>query len=114
MANIKKADRRAPLETFYCVVCAAPIPEDRLLKKAVTCSKSHATVLKNERRRLRDAARCSLCKRPSNPEERALFAAWRKTLPQPKKGRPFKVKPANQLANGSNMTEDTGTSGFAP
>lgn len=54
MGNVKKADRRAPLKEFYCVVCGEPISADRVLRRAVTCTKTHATILKNERRKLRD------------------------------------------------------------
>jgi predicted nucleic acid-binding Zn ribbon protein len=118
MTNVRKADRRAPLEVFYCVVCAEPIPTDRLLRKAVTCSKQHGTILKNERRKLRDLGRCRFCGRPSTPEERAAFAAWRKTLPDTvKRGRPSKPKPAatkkSALANGAGTVEDIRTSGNA-
>jgi hypothetical protein len=52
----------------------------------VTCSDEHANDLKNARRRLRDLGRCRFCNRPSTPEERASYAAWRKTLPESKRG----------------------------
>lgn len=113
MANIKKADRRPPQTVFFCVICGNEIPQERLLHKAVTCSKAHANALKNERRRLRDLVRCRFCNRPSTPEERAQFAAWRKTLPQLKKGRPFKVKPETTLANQLAVVEDIRTSAKA-
>ena len=117
MGNVKKADRRAPLKEFYCVVCGEPISADRVLRRAVTCTKTHATILKNERRKLRDLGRCRFCGRPSTPEERAEFAAWRKTLPGTKRGRPAKPKPAanekSPLANGSGTVEDIRTSGNA-
>jgi predicted nucleic acid-binding Zn ribbon protein len=106
MANIKKADRKPPLTKFFCVVCGESIPPDRLLKKSVTCSQAHGNILKNERRRRRDQERCRYCNRPSTPEERADFAAWRKTQPQAKKGRPFKVKPEETLAKGGGAVED--------
>ncbi len=106
MANIKKADRKPPLEKFHCVVCAEAIPPARVLKKSVTCSNAHGNILKNERRRRRDMERCRYCNRPSTPEERAEFAAWRKTQPQAKKGRPFKTKPETILAKTDGAVED--------
>ena len=117
MTNVKKADRRAPLKAFYCVVCGEDIPADRVLRRAVTCTKTHANFLKNERRKLRDLGRCRFCGRPSTPEERAQFAAWRKTLPGTKRGRPAKLKPAtgekSLLANSGGTVEDIRTSGNA-
>ena len=82
MPNVKASERRQPLEQFHCVVCGETIPKERVIRKAVTCSEQHANILKNERRRLRDETRCRFCNRPNTPEERALFAAWRKTLPR--------------------------------
>jgi hypothetical protein len=63
---------------FFCVVCQAEVPPDRVIKKAVTCSKQHALDFKNMKRRMRDTDRCRLCNRPSSAEERAEFTQWRK------------------------------------
>jgi predicted nucleic acid-binding Zn ribbon protein len=79
MTNLKKADRREPLKVFHCVVCGGPIASSRIIRKAVTCSEEHAEILTLERRRLRDLGKCRLCNRPSTPEERAEFAAWRRS-----------------------------------
>lgn len=89
MPNLKKEERRKPVEQFHCVICAATISPDRIIRKAVTCSEAHAKILKLERRRLRDMNRCRFCNRPSTPAERAEFIAWRKSLgikpgPKPK------------------------------
>jgi hypothetical protein len=65
---------------FHCVICGDPISPERVTRKAVTCSEAHAKDLKNARRQLRDMTRCRNCNRPSTPEERKLFTAWRKTL----------------------------------
>lgn len=78
MSNVKKADRTKPLEHFYCIICGEEISKERIVRKAVTCSEAHGILLRNERRRLRDLVRCRLCNRPSTPEERAEFAAWRR------------------------------------
>ena len=64
--------------TFHCVMCGDAISPDRVTRKAVTCSEAHARDLKNARRILRDMTRCRLCNRPSTPEERKEFTAWRK------------------------------------
>jgi predicted nucleic acid-binding Zn ribbon protein len=63
---------------FFCVVCRNEIPADRVLLKAVTCSKDCAREHKNMKRRLRDTERCRFCNRPSTPAERAQFVQWRK------------------------------------
>jgi predicted nucleic acid-binding Zn ribbon protein len=63
---------------FHCVICGNPISPERVTRKAVTCSEAHARDLKNARRLLRDMTRCRNCNRPSTPEERRLFTAWRK------------------------------------
>lgn len=91
--------------TFHCVICARPIPESRMTRKAVTCSDGHANELKNARRRLRDMSRCRLCNRPSTPEERAEFAAWRRSRPESKRGPKAKKKPENADARSSAETQ---------
>ena len=90
MPNLKKTDRREPLENFHCVVCGGKIDSDRVLRKAVTCSEDHARVFILERRRLRAELgnRCRTCNRPSSPAERAEFAAWRKAQAKEKGIRP--------------------------
>lgn len=105
MANLKKTDRRKPQEEFFCVVCAKPIPAERVIRKAVTCSALHAKILKLERRRLRDLNRCRACNRPSTPEERADFVAWRKARGS-KPGPKPKAKPAPE---NTGETPSTGT-----
>ena len=66
------------LEFFHCVVCGEPIPNSRVIRKAVTCCEEHATVLKNARRRVRDNSKCRLCNRPATPEEIASWRRWRR------------------------------------
>lgn len=94
MPNLKKIDRRKPLETFYCVICGDPIDPIRMIRKAVTCSEQHARILKLERRRLRDLTRCRACNRPSTPTERAEFAAWRRDKKKGESAAKKAAKPA--------------------
>lgn len=78
--------------SIYCVICTAPIPESRLDQKSVTCSKEHATQLKNLRRQKRDRVKCRLCGIPSTAEERKLFAQWRREIGLAKgRGKPEKI-----------------------
>lgn len=111
MANLKKVERRQALEHFYCVVCGGLIPSERVIRKSVTCTEQHAKVLKLERRRLRDVSRCRLCNRPSSPEERADFAAWRKAnriKPGPKPKTPEELAAAREkrkLAAAQNLSD---------
>lgn len=74
----EELERDQAPQSFFCVICGTSIPEERIRRKAVTCSKQHAIDFKNAKRRLRDADRCRLCKRPSTSTERALFDAWRR------------------------------------
>lgn len=74
----RKRTEPLPPARFFCVTCGEQIPEERVLRKAVTCSKEHAKDFKNMKRRLRDTDRCRLCNRPSSAQERAEFAQWRK------------------------------------
>jgi predicted nucleic acid-binding Zn ribbon protein len=98
MANLKKTDRREPIEHFHCLICGETIDPDRAIRKAVTCSEQHAHILTLERRRLarlRTVNRCYYCNRPSTPAERAEFAAWRKAQAKEKGIKPGpKPKPA--------------------
>lgn len=82
----------------FCILCKAPIPLERLVRRAVTCTKDHARLLRRLRDKLSNSQGCTHCRRPCTPEDRAAWAAFRKTLPDysPKpKGRP--VKPAQTV-----------------
>lgn len=68
--------------------CGNIIPDDRVVRKAVTCCDDHANVLKNLRRARRDMKRCRLCSRPCTPAERADFQLWRREREGEKRGRP--------------------------
>lgn len=79
--------------SVYCVICKEELSDERILRKAVTCSPEHATELKKARRRRRDAHICRLCYQPSNEEERRLYKQWRKeTQGLRDRGRPKKPK----------------------
>jgi predicted nucleic acid-binding Zn ribbon protein len=81
-------------DEIFCTICKKTVPEDRVLRQAVTCSKECARTLKNLRRQKRDQKKCRYCAMPSTPEERQLFKAWRaQSSRAPKRGRPKKVKP---------------------
>jgi len=71
------------------------IPHDRELRKSNTCCDECAKKLKELRRRKKEQKVCRQCGAPSSPEERALFAAWRRQqFPPKKRGRPPQAKPA--------------------
>lgn len=91
MANVSKSERREPLEKLYCIVCGKEMPFERTRNGGSTCSKEHSQILNAEKRRVRDATNCRTCNRPSTPEERALYAAWRRTTREETRGR--KKKP---------------------
>ena len=81
---------------FHCVICTKSIDVDRIMHKAVTCSKDCAKAYRTRRRGMLNAQRkrCRACGRPSSPEELASFRAWRKTLTRKKPG-PKKRDPAD-------------------
>lgn len=79
MANVKKVDRRKPLERYYCVVCAETIDPKRIMQGSNTCCNEHGEILRAERRRLRNLTRCQLCSRPWTAEERAELAEFRRS-----------------------------------
>jgi predicted nucleic acid-binding Zn ribbon protein len=62
---------------MHCVVCMSPIPPDRKWD-AVTCSKTCTKARKNFGRSRRDQKECRYCLRPSSPEDRARYQAWRR------------------------------------
>jgi hypothetical protein len=60
-----------------CVVCMEPIPQDRK-KDAVTCSPRCTKMRKDFFRSRIDHSFCRYCMRPSTPEERNRYNAWRR------------------------------------
>ena len=63
--------------TMYCVNCREPIPATRKWD-AITCSPACSKARRDYGRSRRDAISCRYCQRPSNPEERARYQAWRR------------------------------------
>jgi predicted nucleic acid-binding Zn ribbon protein len=93
---------------FHCVICSNLIDVDRIVHKAVTCSKDCAKVYRSQRRQLINAQRkrCRTCNRPGTPEDWALFRAWSKTLPKKKPGRKKRTPEADprQIVMPSDLT----------
>ena len=63
----------------WCVMCKKPIPADRKWD-AVTCSTECSATRKNYGRSRKDQTFCRYCNKPSSPEDRILFAAWKKAM----------------------------------
>jgi hypothetical protein len=83
----------------YCVIDRVEISEDRERRRAVTCSDECKKKLNAQRRHIHEGKMCVFCKKPSTPEERVLYARWRReTFPQAKKGRPSKSANATSIA----------------
>lgn len=81
---------------LHCIIDRIPIPRERAVKRSNTCSKECAQLLRKIRRAQDDERECRHCARPSTPEERKAFKAWRATQPgyAKKRGRPVKQKAA--------------------
>lgn len=63
--------------TMHCVVCQKPIPADRKWD-AVTCSPACTKQRKDYGRARIDQRVCRYCLKPSTPEERQRYLAWRR------------------------------------
>lgn len=89
------------LKTFApkCAICGTPITEERQKRRKKTCSDEHTKLLMQWTRHYRSKIRCVACYRPSTPEERAEFKAWRQSrgeilrdIAKDKGGRPSKKR----------------------
>lgn len=49
---------------FFCVVCRGAIPVDRAIRGAVTCTREHAKLKKQQMRDYRSSRTCKYCHRP--------------------------------------------------
>lgn len=76
---------------LHCVYCTAELSPERLARRANTCCEEHSKLAKQVRLAARDQKVCRGCQRPSTPEERAEFAAWRRSRTGETRGRPRKV-----------------------
>jgi predicted nucleic acid-binding Zn ribbon protein len=63
--------------TMHCVNCTEPIPPGRK-SDAVTCSPFCSKARRDYLRSRVDQKSCRYCQRPSTPEERARYQAWRR------------------------------------
>jgi hypothetical protein len=61
----------------WCVMCQNEIPADRKWD-AITCSPECTKARKDYGRSRKDQTECRYCLRPSTPEERARYSAWRR------------------------------------
>lgn len=61
----------------FCVLCTRRIPRKRQRRRAITCSAEHQKRLTAMRKVERDHRQCSVCGRPSTPDERRQFRAFR-------------------------------------
>lgn len=60
-----------------CVVCKSPIPAERKWD-SICCSTTCTRARKDYGRSRKDQVECRYCLRPSSPEERARYSAWRR------------------------------------
>ena len=61
----------------FCVLCTKPIPPERKWD-AITCSKECTKLRRSYAQCRMDQTECRYCRRPSTPEERARYAAWKR------------------------------------
>lgn len=77
---------------YFCVNCGQKIPTMRFSKGSTTCSKICSAAVHAARKKIRDLQRCRLCCRPTTPEEKASYRAWRKSNGGGRRGRPKRKK----------------------
>jgi len=69
---------RAPyVDQICCVICGRNVPDERMKKRAITCSPSCGKERTNMLRRRQDNTRCRYCMKPVTPEEQARYRRWR-------------------------------------
>lgn len=118
----------AELEAFNpkCAYCGGPIDHDRARKRKKTCSDEHTRLYNQYRRYQWSMTRCPSCYRPSTPEERKEFKAWRAhrgdVLKTVGRGRPSKTREhqlvesinalAKRLEADSRTAEDASLAGY--
>jgi hypothetical protein len=62
----------------FCVVDGKPIPQDRLSRGSVTCSKECYDIRRHAQRAQQDEKECRYCRKPSTPEDRDTYARFRR------------------------------------
>lgn len=103
-----------------CAYCGDTIDVERVKRRKRTCSDYHTKLLTQYRRYQWSMMRCPSCYRPSTPEERKEFKAWRAgrgdKLKEVGRGRPSKTREhqlveaikaqANNLRVNAGLSED--------
>jgi hypothetical protein len=51
------------IAVIYCCICRSPVPEERVRRKAVTCSDSCQHTYRNQKRQHHGQVKCRLCGR---------------------------------------------------
>jgi len=60
-----------------CIICGGEVPKDRIMRGAITCSKEHSKLRRNQLTAIVDKKECRYCRRPSTPEEREAYKRFR-------------------------------------
>lgn len=68
--------------TLHCFVCGTELPEGRRRSRFNICGPACRTVWFMYSNWLRQTKKCLACLRPSTPEERKSYRAWRKATGQ--------------------------------
>ena len=76
----------------FCIICTRKIPRKRQRRRAITCSAEHKKRLTRLRKIERDHRQCSVCGRPSTPDEKRLFRQFRTSQVQGQRKRKSKVQ----------------------
>jgi hypothetical protein len=66
---------RPDIPTF-CIQCTAPVPEDRVRRRAVTCSEECFQNRRAATRKKVNTDGCRFCHRPSTPAQRGRYTRW--------------------------------------
>jgi hypothetical protein len=89
----------AELDAFSpkCAACGDPVSRDRVKGRKKTCAKPEcARMMAQFKRHIQLLTKCPACYRPSTPEERKLYKAWRNSrgevLSTVMRGRPSKKR----------------------
>lgn len=79
-----------------CAYCGMEIDAERMRRRKRTCCDEHTKLYAQYKRYQQSMIRCPSCYRPSTPEQRKDFKAWRKSrgelLQAAFKGRPSKTR----------------------
>jgi hypothetical protein len=91
----------------FCVICRRRIPRSRHRRRAITCSAAHQKRLTKLRKIERDHRLCSVCGKPSTPDEKRQFRLFRTSLVTQDASRRSKAKKGIlDSAKGNQTLED--------